>query len=173
MAVGPNFSHFLDVPRHDNLFNRKRQLLCLSEFVEAGAKSRATPECCSTGGLAFLGPIFGRKPSVTVVAMEFETGNRVVREGERAIDGTGATATSLWPTPSPTCHRWDAVFGTDRFGIRGRKFRGFDAFHEDGTPPVFPLRSTTGECSGGDRQRCLGNRWTNCLPKSASLLRLA
>ena len=35
-SYGPNFSHFLDVPRTDNLFNRKRQLICLGEMASAG-----------------------------------------------------------------------------------------------------------------------------------------
>jgi hypothetical protein len=36
LFIGPNFSHFLDVPRSDLLFNRKRQLLCLAELSNAG-----------------------------------------------------------------------------------------------------------------------------------------
>src|SRR5262249_45829852 len=27
LSIGPNFSHFLDVPRTDNLYNRRRQLI--------------------------------------------------------------------------------------------------------------------------------------------------
>ncbi len=36
LYIAPNFSMFLDVPRHDNLFNIKRQLLCISELSAAG-----------------------------------------------------------------------------------------------------------------------------------------
>src|SRR5437588_9099590 len=47
----------------------------------------------------------------------------------------GEAPTVRWPTPSPTCHRRDAVFGADRFRLRGWQFRGLDAIHEDGVPP--------------------------------------
>src|SRR4051812_10466784 len=36
LVIGPNFSHFLGLPRTDNLFNRKRQLICLGEMAAAG-----------------------------------------------------------------------------------------------------------------------------------------
>ena len=32
LVIGPNYSQFLDVPRTDGLYNRKRQLLCLAEL---------------------------------------------------------------------------------------------------------------------------------------------
>lgn len=36
LFIGPNYSHFLNVPRSDLLYNRKRQLVCLAELSEAG-----------------------------------------------------------------------------------------------------------------------------------------
>ena len=36
LVVGPNFSHFLDVPGTERMSNRKRQLLCLDEMMRAG-----------------------------------------------------------------------------------------------------------------------------------------
>ena len=56
-AIGPNFSHFLDVPRTDNLFNRKRQLICLEELHRAGICPDSSSQCRRTGRLAFLAAI--------------------------------------------------------------------------------------------------------------------
>lgn len=84
-AVGPNFSHFLDVPRHDNLFNRKRQLLCLAEFVEAGLNPVPHLNAAQPGDWRYWGRFLAENPSITVVAVEFQTGNRSRCEGERAI----------------------------------------------------------------------------------------
>lgn len=81
LAVGPNFSHFLDVPRHDNLFNRKRQLLCLAEFAEAGLNPAPHLNAAQPGDWRFWGRFLSENPSITVVAVEFETGNRSRRQG--------------------------------------------------------------------------------------------
>ena len=85
VAVGPNYSHFLDVPRHDNLYNRKRQLLCLAEFVEAGLNPVPHLNAAQPGDWRFWGRFLAGTPSITVVAAEFETGNRSRAEGERAV----------------------------------------------------------------------------------------
>lgn len=85
VAVGPNYSHFLDVPRHDNLFNRKRQLLCLAEFVEAGLNPVPHLNAAQPGDWRFWGRFLAENPSITVVAVEFETGNRSRCEGERVV----------------------------------------------------------------------------------------
>lgn len=85
MAVGPNFSHFLDVPRHDNLFNRKRQLLCLREFVDAGLNTVPHLNATQPGDWRFWGRFLAKNPSIRVVAIEFETGNRSRSEGERVV----------------------------------------------------------------------------------------
>lgn len=84
-AVGPNFSHFLNVPRHDNLFNRKRQLICLAEFVEAGLNPVPHLNAAQPGDWRFWGRFLAENPSITMVAVEFQTGNRSRCEGERAI----------------------------------------------------------------------------------------
>lgn len=84
-AIGPNFSHFLDVPRHDNLFNRKRQLLCLAEFVEAGLNPVPHLNAAQPGDWRFWGRFLAENSSITMVAVEFQTGNRNRCEGERAI----------------------------------------------------------------------------------------
>lgn len=85
LAVGPNFSHFLDVPRHDNLFNRKRQLLCLGEFVEAGLNPAPHLNASQPGDWRFWGKFLSENRSITVVAIEFETGNRSRNQGQRVV----------------------------------------------------------------------------------------
>jgi len=85
LAVGPNYSHFLDVPRHDNLFNRKRQLLCLREFVEAGINTTPHLNAAQPGDWRFWSRYLAQNPTVEVIAIEFETGNRSPAEGQRAV----------------------------------------------------------------------------------------
>lgn len=85
LAVGPNFSHFLDVPRHDNLFNRKRQLLCLREFVVAGVNTAPHLNAAQPGDWRFWSRYLAQNQTVVVIAIEFETGNRSRSEGERAV----------------------------------------------------------------------------------------
>lgn len=85
LAVGPNYSHFLDVPRHDNLYNRKRQLLCLAEFNEAGLNPVPHLNAAQPGDWRFWGRFLASNQSITVVAVEFETGNRSRAEGERVV----------------------------------------------------------------------------------------
>ena len=85
LAVGPNFSHFLDVPRHDNLFNRKRQLLCLAEFAAVGMNPVPHLNAAQPGDWRYWRRFLAENPSVTVVAAEFETGNRSRCEGQRVV----------------------------------------------------------------------------------------
>jgi hypothetical protein len=85
VAVGPNYSHFLDVPRHDNPYNRKRQLLCLAEFVDARLNPVPHLNAAQPGDWRFWGRFLAGSPSIIVVAVEFETGNRSRAEGERAV----------------------------------------------------------------------------------------
>lgn len=85
LAVGPNFSHFLDVPRHDNLFNRKRQLLCLAELAEAGLNPAPHLNAAQPGDWRYWARFLGENPSVKVVAVEFETGNRSRPQGQRVV----------------------------------------------------------------------------------------
>lgn len=85
MAVGPNFSHFLDVPRHDNLFNRKRQILCVREFVDAGLNTVPHLNAAQPGDWRFWSRFLEGNPTIKVIAVEFETGNRSRIEGERVV----------------------------------------------------------------------------------------
>lgn len=86
LAIGPNFSHFLDVPRTDNLFNRKRQLICLGEFEDAGICPVPHLNVATPGDWQFWKSYLQRNSSVNYVAVEFQTGNRNRKEGRRVID---------------------------------------------------------------------------------------
>lgn len=86
LAIGPNFSHFLDVPRTDNLFNRKRQLICLAELSSAGVAVAPHLSAVSSGDLRFWRSYLLRNETITYVAREFQTGNKKRSEGQKAID---------------------------------------------------------------------------------------
>lgn len=76
LMIGPNFSHFIDVPRTDNLFNRKRQLICLEEMVQAGVNPVPHLSAAVDGDWDFWGQFLRDHPTITVVAKELQTGNR-------------------------------------------------------------------------------------------------
>lgn len=85
-AIGPNFSHFLDVPRTDNLFNRKRQLICLDEFHRASICPIPHLSTVAPGDWRFWQQYLAARPSVEVVALEFQTGNKNQAEGCKVLD---------------------------------------------------------------------------------------
>jgi hypothetical protein len=85
LAIGPNYSHFLDVPRHDNLFNRKRQLICLDEFQRANLNLSPHLNAVQQGDWVYWERFLCENPSVNTVAVEFQTGNRSLIEGQRVI----------------------------------------------------------------------------------------
>jgi hypothetical protein len=86
LVIGPNFSHFLDVPRTDNLFNRKRQLICLEEMAQVGLDVVPHLSGIVPGDWAFWRDYLRENGSVTYVAKEFQTGNKNPTQGRRAID---------------------------------------------------------------------------------------
>jgi hypothetical protein len=85
-AIGPNFSHFLDVPRTDNLFNRKRQLICLLELHRAGICPIPHLSTVAPGDWRFWSQYLVTQPSVCAVALEFQTGNKNRAEGRKVLD---------------------------------------------------------------------------------------
>lgn len=86
MAVGPNFSHFLDVPRPETLFNRKRQLICLQEFFEAGVNPVPHLSAAQPADWVFWKGFVTKNSTFVHVAVEFETGNRSRTEGRKVIE---------------------------------------------------------------------------------------
>ena len=85
LAIGPNFSHFLDVPRTDNLFNRKRQLICLQELSEAGLSPVPHLSAVTSADWGFWREYLLRNDSVVYVAAEFQTGNKNKDEGLKVV----------------------------------------------------------------------------------------
>jgi hypothetical protein len=86
MLVAPNFSHFLDVPRTDNLFNRKRQLICVTELAEKGVCIVPHLSAVTPNDWRFWEAYIGQNASVKYVAIEFQTGNKNPIEGRQVIE---------------------------------------------------------------------------------------
>lgn len=85
LAIGPNFSHFLDVPRTDNLFNRKRQLICLDDMQRAGMSPIPHLSAAAPGDWSFWLSYLRQNPKVRIVAAEFQTGNKNRTQGMKVI----------------------------------------------------------------------------------------
>ncbi len=85
LVIGPNFSHFLDVPRTDNLFNRKRQLICLDEMGEAGLNPVPHLNAVMPGDWSFWKDYLRSNNSIRQVAVEFQTGNKREVEGSKTV----------------------------------------------------------------------------------------
>jgi Domain of unknown function (DUF4417) len=85
LAIAPNFSHFLNVPHFDAMYNRKRQLKCLKELQEAGLSAVPHLSARTEGDWQFWKKILDQNPGIYFVAKEFETGNKDPDEGRIAI----------------------------------------------------------------------------------------
>lgn len=86
LVVGPNFSHFLDVPGTERASNRKRQLLCLEEMMRAGLSPVPHLNAVQPGEWRFWRDLLKGSPAIRFVAAEFETGNKAPVEGRKVID---------------------------------------------------------------------------------------
>lgn len=86
LVIGPNFSHFLGVPRTDNLFNRKRQLICLEELADAGLSAVPHLSAVMPADWRFWANYLRSNEGIRYVAVEFQTGNRTGMEGKKVID---------------------------------------------------------------------------------------
>jgi hypothetical protein len=85
-AIGPNYSHFLDVPRTDNLFNRKRQLFCLAAFSAAGVSPIPHLNANTPGDWELWRRYLLLNDTVRLVAAEFQTGNKKRDQGLKVIE---------------------------------------------------------------------------------------
>lgn len=85
LVVGPNFSHFLDVPGTERMSNRKRQLLCLDEMMRAGLIPVPHLNAVQPGDWRFWREYLKGNPAIRYVAVEFETGNKAPAEGRKVI----------------------------------------------------------------------------------------
>ena len=79
LVIGPNFSHFIEVPRTDNIYNRKRQLICLEEMQAAGLNVAPHLSDAADEDWDFWRGHIKDSPSITYVAKEFQTGNKPLK----------------------------------------------------------------------------------------------
>jgi hypothetical protein len=95
LVIPPNFSHFLRVPRTDNLFNRKRQLICVEEMHEAGLMVAPHLSAVTHGDWDFWLQYLRDNSSIRYVSKEFQTGNKNRTQGRLAINAIAALQDSL------------------------------------------------------------------------------
>jgi Domain of unknown function (DUF4417) len=86
MIIAPNFSHFLDVPRIDNMFNRVRQMICIEELAAAGHCVVPHISTTAPGDWQFWTAFLRENPTIRQIAKEFQTGYRGAKQGHEAID---------------------------------------------------------------------------------------
>jgi len=94
-AIGPNFSGYLDLPRTDHLYNRRRHLMCLNELRLAGLATIPHLDAVMPGDWQFWQRFLQANASIRVVAIEFQTGNRSPTEGRKVIDQLVALQTEI------------------------------------------------------------------------------
>src|SRR5262249_27713672 len=75
----------LRVPRTDNLFNRKRQLICVTELADAGLRVAPHLSAAQPGDWRFWQSYLKRNATVGLIAAEFQTGNKNPVEGGAVI----------------------------------------------------------------------------------------
>ncbi|QDV85584.1 hypothetical protein TBK1r_45980 [Stieleria magnilauensis] len=95
LFIGPNFSQFLDVPRTDNLYNRKRQLLCLSELSAAGISVAPHLSATMPADWKFWSDYLSDNSEVDHVAFNFQTGYRNFKQGMIALRAIESMQQSL------------------------------------------------------------------------------
>jgi hypothetical protein len=86
LVIGPNYSQFLDVPRTDSLYNRKRQLLCLADLSAAGVSVAPHISAIMPPDWIFWTHFLRTNDQLHYVAVNFQTGNKNWREGRKVID---------------------------------------------------------------------------------------
>lgn len=94
-VVGPNFSHPADVVRPETLANRMRQLICLAELQAAGVTAVPHLNAAQSADWAFWERFLRDQPGITVVAKEFQTGDKDSEEGRRTIERIAAVRAAV------------------------------------------------------------------------------
>ena len=85
LFLAPNFSHFGDVPRTDNMWNRRRQLRCIEEMADAGLNAVPHLNDIVRGDWELWYSYLKDQPSIRFVCKEFQTRCRTRTEGLKAI----------------------------------------------------------------------------------------
>tara|TARA_R110002111_G_scaffold100976_6_gene156481 strand:- start:41214 stop:42299 length:1086 start_codon:yes stop_codon:yes gene_type:complete len=86
LFIGPNYSQFLDVPRTDCIYNRKRQLICLAELSEKGISVAPHLSATMPPDWTFWANFLRSNDNIHHVAINFQTGNKNRKEGSKVID---------------------------------------------------------------------------------------
>ena len=76
LVVAPNFSHFTDVPRFDNMHNRLRQLVFSEALSDAGVNVAPHLSAVYPSDWDYWAAHVRANPSVVYVALEFGTGGK-------------------------------------------------------------------------------------------------
>ncbi len=88
-AIAPNYSLFLEDPRPQHMFNRKRSLLCAAEWSAAGVAAVPYLQAVAPADWLYWETFLRDHPEITVVAKEFQTGHARPEQGARAIEMLG------------------------------------------------------------------------------------
>ena len=127
LVIPPNFSHFLGVPRPDNLFNRKRQLICIEEMHDAGLMVAPHLSAVTHGDWDFWQQYLRDNPSIRYVAKEFQTGNRNSTQGRLALNAIASLQQALGRPLHPLL-----IGGAQFTEIAAKRFPAFTVI--DGVP---------------------------------------
>lgn len=84
-AVAPNFSVFLNEPRTQHLYNRKRSLICAAELGAAGVPAVPYIVGVAPHDWRTWETWLRERPHISVVAKEFQTGLANATRGGRAL----------------------------------------------------------------------------------------
>jgi hypothetical protein len=101
LAIGPNFSTFLDVPRTDALFNRKRQLICLAELSDAGVSVAPHLSATMPADWNFWRDFLKDNTDVRHIALNCQTGYKNPTQGGQAISRLRSIQENLGRPLSP------------------------------------------------------------------------
>jgi hypothetical protein len=85
-VIAPNFSMFLDVPRTDNLSNRKRSLICAEELSQLGGSVIPYVGAVTPADWDYWHGFLRDHPYITTVAKEFQTGTSHLEVATRHIN---------------------------------------------------------------------------------------
>jgi hypothetical protein len=85
-AVAPNYSMFLEEPRPQHMFNRKRSLVCASEWSAAGIGVVPYLQTVTPADWLYWETFLREHVEVTHIAKEFQTGLATPERGISAID---------------------------------------------------------------------------------------
>lgn len=81
LVIPPNFSVFIDVPRSDNLHNRKRIAIASVDLAQAGLPVAVPINSRTEADFAAWAAFYRRQENLNCVAYEFATGARGHRRG--------------------------------------------------------------------------------------------